>query len=337
MKIQKNISLKPYNTFGIDVNAAEFITIDNLESLIDLIVKHNKKNIFLLGGGSNMLLTKDIDQLVIKFNTKGIDIIEQDQHNVLVEVQSGENWHEFVLWSIAMDFAGVENLSLIPGNVGTAPIQNIGAYGQEVKDTIVSCTALEIQTGKMRTFTNEQCNFGYRESIFKNQLKDQYIITSVTFKLTKDNHVLKTQYGAIQAKLDIAQIQNPTIKDISQAVIAIRQEKLPDPKHLGNSGSFFKNPIITRELFESLLKKHPDMPSYPVDQNTVKVPAGWLIEKCGFKGYRKNDAGVHENQALVLVNHGNATGQEIYELSKEIQAKIQHCFGIKIQVEVNIF
>lgn len=335
--MQKNISLQPYNTFAIQALAKEFILINTEQELIKALKENNQKDLFILGGGSNMLLTQDIEKLVLKINTKGITIIQEDVDHVLVEVQAGENWHDFVLWAIDNNFGGIENLSLIPGNVGTTPIQNIGAYGVEVKDTIASCKAIDKATVSFTTFSNQDCQFNYRESIFKNELKDRYIITSVTFKLTKNKHVLKTQYGDIQAKLDLKNIKQPTIKDISDCIIQIRQEKLPDPKIIGNSGSFFKNPIISNEQFKTLIQAYPQMPNYPLQDNKVKIPAGWLIEKSGFKGCRIKDAGVHEKQALVLVNHGNATGKEILQLSKDIQAKVKELFQIEIQPEVNIF
>ncbi|MHC5310828.1 UDP-N-acetylmuramate dehydrogenase [Myroides sp. LJL116] len=335
--MQKNISLQPYNTFAIQALAKDFILINTQEELIKALKENNNRDLFILGGGSNMLLTQDIEKLVLKINTKGIAIVQQDTDHVIVEVQAGENWHEFVLWAIDNDFGGIENLSLIPGNVGTTPIQNIGAYGVEVKDTIVSCQALDIDKISFTTFSNQDCQFSYRESVFKNELKDRYIITSVSFKLTKNNHLLKTQYGDIQAKLDSQNIQYPTIRDISNSVIQIRQEKLPDPKVIGNSGSFFKNPILPKEQFERLVQEYPQIPNYPLQDGKVKVPAGWLIEKAGFKGFRIKDAGVHEKQALVLVNHGEATGKEILELSKAIQAKVRELFQIDIQPEVNIF
>jgi UDP-N-acetylmuramate dehydrogenase len=282
------------------------------------------------------LLTKDIQALVIHIDLKGKKIIKEDDDFVWVEGQAGENWHEFVLWTIDQDFGGLENMSLIPGNVGTTPIQNIGAYGAEIKDTFEYCEAIEIASEEMKVFTKEDCHFGYRESIFKNEVKDQYIITSVVFKLTKRNHTINTSYGDITAELAKNNIQNPTLKDVSNAVIAIRQSKLPDPKELGNSGSFFKNPIISRSLFEKVKAEFPDIKHYDVSEDLVKVPAGWLIEQAGFKGKRIGDAGVHKNQALVLVNYGNATGQEILDLARKIQRTVFLRYGIAIEAEVNV-
>jgi len=334
MDVQQNISLKSFNTFGIDVKARRFVDITSFNELKDVI--RSEKLFFILGGGSNLLLTKDIDELVIHLNTKGIDIVQETSNNIFIKVQAGENWHEFVLWCIENNYGGVENLSLIPGNIGTAPIQNIGAYGVELKDSMHSLEALEIDTLNTKTFTNKNCEFGYRNSVFKNELRRKFIITSVTFKLTKNTHKLNSSYGAIQSELDKGNIINPTIKDISNAVIAIRQSKLPDPKEIGNSGSFFKNPIISTTDFKNLQKTYPDAPHYIVSKNEIKVPAGWLVEQCGFKGKRFGDAGVHKKQALVLVNHGQATGEEIWNLAQKIQKTVLEKFEIQLDAEVNI-
>jgi len=334
LKIQKDISLKSYNTFGIDVKAKQFIEITSLESLKQLL--QEKNDFFILSGGSNLLLTKDIEKLVILLNLKGIEVLDSNENEVFIKVQAGENWHDFVLWCIEHDFGGIENMSLIPGNVGTSPIQNIGAYGIELKDSMHELEALEIETGTVKIFSNQACAFGYRNSVFKNELKGKYIITNVTFKLTKEKHNLNSSYGAIQSELEKNNIKNPTIKDISNTVIAIRQQKLPDPKEIGNSGSFFKNPVILKHQFRQLQHKFPEVPHYIVSETEVKVPAGWLVEHCGFKGKRFGDAGVHKNQALVLVNYGNATGQEIFELSKRIQKEVLEKFDISLEAEVNI-
>lgn len=283
-----------------------------------------------------MLLTKDIDALVIHVDLKGREVINEADGHAHVKAMAGENWHEFVLYCIENDLGGLENLSLIPGNVGTTPIQNIGAYGTEIKDTFVSCEAMEIATQQLRTFTKEECEFAYRESIFKGVLKDRYVIVSVTFRLTTIHHKINISYGDIAAELTKNGVTIPTIKDVSNAVTAIRQSKLPNPKELGNSGSFFKNPIITAEEFEKASTLHPEMPHYPVSDTRVKVPAGWLIEQSGFKGKRFGDAGVHAKQALVLVNYGNASGQELLDLSKKIQQTVLDNFGISIEAEVNI-
>jgi len=336
MNIQNNFSLKKHNTFGIDTKAKQFVAIHSVAELQEVLQKHANEPKFILGGGSNMLLTQDINALVIHIDIKGKKVIQEDADFVWVEGQAGENWHEFVLWNIENNYGGLENMSLIPGNVGTTPVQNIGAYGAEIKDTFVSCQALKIDTQEIKTFTKEECNFGYRESIFKQEVKNQYIITSVVFKLTKQQHKINTGYGDIQKELEQNHITNPTIKDVSNAVIAIRQSKLPDPKELGNSGSFFKNPIVSRELFNKAKAQHPDMKHYDVSETEVKVPAGWMIEQAGLKGYRDGDAGVHARQALVLVNYGNATGNDILNLSKLIQKTVFDKFGIAIEAEVNI-
>jgi UDP-N-acetylmuramate dehydrogenase len=330
--IQKNISLKNYNTFGIEVIAKQFVEVTSIADLKEIIT--SEKNIFILGGGSNMLLTKPIEKLVIHLNLKGVIVNDTEKEHVFVTAEAGENWHNFVLWCISQNYGGLENLSLIPGNVGTSPIQNIGAYGVEIKDTFYQLEALEIATGKIRTFTNKECNFGYRNSVFKKELKGKYIIVNVTFKLTKKHHHINISYGAIKTHLQ--NIPNPSIKDISDAVIAIRKSKLPDPKKIGNSGSFFKNPIIDRELFKKLSRNYPEIPHYVVSENEIKVPAGWLIEQAGFKGKRFGDAGVHSKQALVLVNYGNASGKEIFELAKNIQQTVKNKFNINLDIEVNI-
>jgi UDP-N-acetylmuramate dehydrogenase len=336
MQIHTNFSLKNYNTFGIEAKAKEFVTVHSNDELIEILQQYPTSKKFILGGGSNMLLTKDIDALVIHLDLKGKKVIDENDDFVWVESQAGENWHEFVLWTIDQNFGGLENLSLIPGNVGTTPIQNIGAYGVEIKDTFVLCEAIHIETQELLVFTNEKCKFGYRESIFKNEIKDEFVITSVVFKLTKRNHKLNTSYGAIEAELEKQHIKNPSLKDVSNAVIAIRESKLPNPKELGNSGSFFKNPVILKSDFEKIQQNFPEMPHYVVSETEVKVPAGWLIEQAGFKGKRFGDAGIHKNQALVLVNYGNATGQEILEVSKNIQKTIFETYGISIEAEVNI-
>lgn len=337
MKIVENQSLKPYNTFGLEVSAKYFVEAGSVQEIISALdfAKTNNLSKMLLNGGSNMLLTHDFDGLVLKLNLKGIKIVAETEDFVEVKVQSGENWHEFVKWTLQNDFGGLENLSLIPGNCGTAPMQNIGAYSVEIKDSMKELSALEIKTGETKIFTNEDCQFGYRESVFKNELKNRFIITDVTFKLTKRHHKLNTSYGAIQLELEKLNIQNPTIQDVSHAVINIRQSKLPDPKEIGNSGSFFKNPVISKDRFEQLQQQFPDISGY-VSGEEVKVAAGWLIENAGWKGKRFGDTGVHEKQALVLVNYGNATGQEIYDLSQRILDDIFDKYEIQLEREVNI-
>ncbi|MEO0059188.1 MAG: hypothetical protein RLZZ312_835 [Bacteroidota bacterium] len=336
MQIQPNIQLKPYNTFGIEAVAKKFVFIKSIDDLKIILAENQNQPKLILGGGSNMLLTKNIDALVIHIDLKGKTVASQSENHVEVTCMAGENWHEFVLWTISQNYGGLENMSLIPGNVGTTPIQNIGAYGTEIKDSMVSCQAINIKTLETTTFSNLDCKFGYRQSVFKNEVKDQYIILSVTFKLTTKTHKITYSYGDIQSEFAKNNISNPTIKDVSNAVIAIRKGKLPDPAELGNSGSFFKNPIISKKLFDTVQAKFPGIKNYPISETQVKVPAGWLIEQCGFKGRRFGDAGVHKNQALVLVNYGNATGQEILDLSKKIQQTVFDKFGIHIEAEVNI-
>ncbi len=335
-KIHTNFSLKNYNTFGIEAKAQQFVAVTSVAELISVLKQHQDEKKFILGGGSNMLLTQDIDALVIHVDLKGKKVLQENEDYVWVECQAGENWHEFVLWTLAQNYGGLENMSLIPGNVGTTPVQNIGAYGAEIKDTMTSCEAIKIDTFETKNFSNADCHFGYRESIFKQDVKDQYIITSVVFQLSKRNHKINTAYGDIQSELAKKGIENPTIQDVSNAVIAIRQSKLPDPKVLGNSGSFFKNPILLKSDFEKIHVQFPDMKYYDVSETEVKVPAGWLIEQAGFKGKRFGDAGIHKNQALVLVNYGNATGQEILAVSKDVQKTIYEKFGIQIEAEVNV-
>ncbi|WP_299519862.1 UDP-N-acetylmuramate dehydrogenase [Winogradskyella sp.] len=334
--VVENVSLKPYNTFGIDVNAKFFCNVSTVDELKHQLVKQSNNPIFILGGGSNMLLTKDIEALVLHINLKGIEILSESEDKVIVKAMAGENWHEFVLWCLKHNYGGVENLSLIPGNVGTAPIQNIGAYGVELKDVFVSCEAINIQNQTTKTFTKDDCKFKYRESVFKQELKGQYIITSVTLELAKTNHQLHTDYGAIKQELENSGIMQATIKNVSDAVIAIRQSKLPDPKDIGNSGSFFKNPVISKKQFKKLLENFPEAPSYKVSDELIKVPAGWLIEKAGFKGKRFNNYGVHNKQALVLVNYGSAKGSDIHQLAQLIQKTVKRIFDITIETEVNI-
>ena len=336
MKIFENYPLKKYNTFGIEAFAKKFVVVQSVKELKEVLLENIFEKKFILGGGSNMLFTKNIDALVIHIDLKGKKIVKENEEFVWVEAQAGENWHEFVVWTIQQNFGGLENMSLIPGNVGTTPIQNIGAYGTEIKDTFVSCAALHIENLKIKIFNLQDCNFGYRESIFKNEVKDQYIITSVIFKLTRKNHTINISYGDIQGELSKKNIAIPSLMDIGNAVTAIRQSKLPDPKVLGNSGSFFKNPLLKKSDFEIIHKKFPDMKYYEISETQIKVPAGWLIEQAGFKGKRFGDAGIHKNQALVLVNYGNASGQDILNVSREIQKTVFEKFGIEIEVEVNI-
>jgi len=333
--LKKKFSLKSLNSFGIDVNADNFCSVENLNELFKFL-KTKPSNLFILGGGSNILFTKNVEGTVLHINLKGIEILKESNLFSEVKVSAGENWHDFVLWSIDKNLGGLENLSLIPGNVGTAPIQNIGAYGVELKDNFVSCEAINLSTLEIETFTNLECKFGYRNSIFKSEKRGKYIIISVTFKLTNKNHNIKTSYGDIKKQLEKNSIKHPTIKDISDAVILIRKSKLPDPKVIGNAGSFFKNPIINSKTFSTIIKQFPNIPNYKISKEEIKIPAGWLIEKAGFKGKKFNTYGVHDKQALVLVNYGNASGKEILELSQLIQKTIITIFGIKLEREVNI-
>lgn len=336
MHIQQDFSLKRYNTFGIDAKAKFFVQVKTVQELRAILLSKEFTTKFILGGGSNMLLLTDVDALVIHIAIKGITVISEDEHHAIVKVMAGENWHEMVLWTIARNYGGLENMSLIPGNTGTAPVQNIGAYGVELKDNFISCEALEKATDTLKTFTKEDCKFGYRESFFKNEGKDQYIITSVTFKLTKTKHKLNTSYGSIEEELKKDGIKIPSIKDISNAVIAIRNSKLPNPKEIGNSGSFFKNPLVDQDTFQQFSKANPTAPFYKISESEYKIPAGWLIEQCGFKGKRFGDAGVHSKQALVLVNYGNATGAEIMDLATNIITEVEKKFNIRITPEVNL-
>lgn len=335
MMFQKNVSLLSYNTFGIEACAELFAEIESVEQLREIFKIH--KDVFLLSGGSNILLTGNVHGPVLHLNLKGREVLgPKGEDHVLVRAQAGENWHDFVMWCLDLDLGGIENLSLIPGNAGTSPMQNIGAYGVEIKDVFHELEAMEIETGRIRRFSPEDCQFGYRESVFKNELRGKYVILSVTFCLTRKNHKLVTGYGAIRSELSRRGIDRPGIRDISEVVIAIRKSKLPDPAELGNSGSFFKNPVISRSRLESLQEKHPDIPYYDVDEASVKVPAGWLVEQTGLKGKRFGDAGVHAKQALVLVNYGRATGTEILDLAERIREKVLQQFGISLEMEVNV-
>jgi UDP-N-acetylmuramate dehydrogenase len=334
MNLTHNISLRPYNTFGIDAKAKEFSVFRSADELDELVKMSGRNHFMILGGGSNILLAKDYDGYVLKNELSGIEVVHEDEHHVYVKAGAGENWHQFVLFCLERDLAGVENLSLIPGNVGASPMQNIGAYGVEIKDVFHDLEAYQIKTGRVVTFTHADCEFGYRESVFKNKHKGQYVILNVTFRLNKIPEY-NTSYGAIEDELKRMN-KRVSIQSISQAVINIRTSKLPDPAKIGNAGSFFKNPTITEKLFDGLKKDHPGVPAYPQGHGLVKVAAGWLIEQCGWKGYRKGNAGVHEKQALVLVNYGSASGREIYDLSEEIRKSVVKKFGIELEREVNV-
>ena len=336
MNIQENISLKPYNTFGIEASSklfSDFNSVKELQEILDSPYKTEPR--LVLGGGSNILLTQNFNGLTLRNNLKGIEIVKEDDSHVWVKSQGGENWHDFVLWCIDNNFAGIENMSLIPGSVGASPMQNIGAYGVEIKDVFEELEALNIETLKVEKFSHSDCNFGYRESVFKRVLKNKYIITSVTYILNKKPN-FNTSYGAIETELENMKIQDLSIKAISDAVINIRSSKLPDPKEIGNSGSFFKNPVIDNKLFEQVKANHPEVANYPAGEGKTKLAAGWLIDQAGWKGKTINNYGVHKKQALVLVNYGGATGQEIYNLSTEIIESIKEKYGIELEREVNI-
>ena len=338
MIIFNNISLKPYNTFGIEADAMIFAEMQNLQDIQMFLNSAQYKNMpkLILGGGSNVLLTKDFEGVVVKINTKGIFKVNETEQHVWLNVQSGVAWDDFVNYCIDNDFGGIENLSLIPGNVGSCPIQNIGAYGVEVKDSIDSVEVVDIKSMQMFELKNEECNFAYRSSIFKQELKDKVIIVSVTYKLTK-KHQLHLEYGAITDELNKMGIAQPTIRNVAKAVCNIRNCKLPDPKEICNAGSFFKNPSITEKDYTNLKSSFPEIPSYTQTDGTYKIPAGWLIEQCGWKGHKEGNVGVHTNQALVLVNYGNATGKEVLLLSEKIQQSVKKKFGLELQTEVNIF
>lgn len=334
MEIKENISLKPYNTFGIDVSTSQFVEVSSINELKEVLL-NNTKSLLILGGGSNLLFTTDYKGLAIKNNLKGITLVHENENEVFLKVGAGEVWHEFVLSCIKNNYAGVENLSLIPGSVGASPMQNIGAYGVEVKDLITEVEAFDLTAHTLRNFDNLECEFGYRSSIFKTALKGKYFISAVTFKLKKEPNV-NTSYGAIEGELLRLNISKPTIEDVSNAVINIRSSKLPDPKKIGNSGSFFKNPIVSEEQKNKILEKYTAAPNYIQADGDFKMAAGWLIEKCGWKGKRIDAYGVHDKQALVLVNYGGANGKDIFELSEQIIASVYTTFGIELEREVNI-
>ncbi len=335
MKILENISLKVYNTFGIDKKANFFVVVSSIDELKEALLWARARSLksLILGGGSNILLTQDQDVLLIKMEIGGIELISEDKDHLNVEVGAGENWHEFVLHAIAQQWAGIENLSLIPGTVGASPMQNIGAYGVELKDVFESLKALNRQTLEVETFSKEDCKFAYRESIFKTDLKDKYVICSVRFKLNK-KATFHLDYGAIRETIAASNSNDLTIQSVSDAVIKIRQSKLPDPKEIGNAGSFFKNPTISEEQYSGLKEIHQLIPGYVTEQG-IKVPAAWLIEQSGWKGKRFGEIGVHVHQPLVLVNYGNGDGKEIQKLAEEIQQSVWDKFKIEIQPEVN--
>lgn len=335
MEIQENASLKAYNSFGIDAKAKLLSSISTTEQALEVLNQHKSENLLILGGGSNILFTKDFDGLVLRNCIYGTNILQESDEEVIVKFGAGESWHSAVMYCIKRGFSGIENLSLIPGNCGAAPMQNIGAYGVEIKHVFQSLEALHIQSGEIRTFSNTECAFGYRESIFKNKVKGEYLILNISLKLSKQPK-FNISYGAIGQQLEKMGVEKLSIKAISDAVIHIRQSKLPDPKEIGNAGSFFKNPIIAKELLNEIQKSYPDVVNYPVDDEQVKLAAGWLIDQAGWKGYKKEDFGVHKNQALVLVNYGAAKGAQIYKLSEEILQSVKEKYNVDLEREVNI-
>ncbi len=337
MIIRENYSLKELNTFGIDISSRYFTEVSSVSGFQSLFKDPDFLNIpqLILGGGSNILFTKNFDGIVIKNNIKGIEKLREDETHIYVKAGAGEVWHEFVLYCIENSFAGVENLSLIPGSVGAGPMQNIGAYGIELKEVFFELEALHIKSGELRTFNKEACNFGYRNSVFKNEVKNQYVIVSVTFKLDK-NPSFNTSYGAIETELKAMNVSTLSLKAVSQAVCNIRRSKLPDPAIIGNAGSFFKNPEVALSQFDELKKSFPSIVGYPVKNGNIKLAAGWLIEQCGWKGKQIENYGVHKNQALVLVNYGGAEGNSIFQLSKDIRSSVKETFNVELEIEVNI-
>jgi UDP-N-acetylmuramate dehydrogenase len=339
MNLQENISLTSYNTFGIEAKARYFTPFHSVEQLAEIVAHPKLQNLvshrMILGGGSNLLFTQDFDGLVLKNEITGIEVVREDDDFVYVRAGAGENWHQFVLYCLQHNYAGVENLSLIPGNVGASPMQNIGAYGVEIKDVFYELEAFHLGDQAIQKFSLIDCAFGYRESVFKRKYKNQFAITAVTYRLRKQP-VFNTSYGAIQQELDKMGVKDLSIQVISQAVINIRSSKLPDWKVVGNAGSFFKNPQIPNEQFKLLKEQFPTIVAFPADTQHTKLAAGWLIEQCGWKGYRKGDAGCYPKQALVLVNYGNAKGEEIFELSEQIIESVKEKFGVELEREVNI-
>ncbi len=335
MQVQQNFLLKKYNTFAIDVYAKYFVEFDSVDMLQQTLQSLTNEPILILGGGSNILFTKNYEGLILKNDLRGISIIKEDEDFVYVRAGAGENWHEFVLYCLQLNLGGVENLSLIPGNIGASPMQNIGAYGVEIKDVFYELEALHLKDKTVSEFNSIDCEFGYRDSIFKRRCKDQFAILSVTFRLNKRPQYNIT-YGAIEQELKQMDVQELSIHAVSQAVINIRSSKLPDPAVIGNAGSFFKNPTIPIQKFNELKRINSDAPSYKINDDNFKIPAGWLIEQCGWKGYRRGDAGCHAKQALVLVNYGNASGEQIYKLSEEIRQSVKERFDILLETEVNV-
>ena len=337
MNIETNASLKAYNTFGIDAKTQYLVHIDREDTLIDYLNDHGlqKDKTFVMGGGSNVLFTRDFAGVVLRVELKGIDIIDEDEDYVYVKASAGEEWDDLVRFAVERNLGGLENLSLIPGNVGAAPVQNIGAYGVEQKDHFFGLEAISIREQEKRKFSKQDCKFDYRNSIFKQEYARQYIITSVTYRLDK-KPVLKTDYGAIQTELEAMKIKSPGVRDVAKAVSNIRKRKLPDPEKTGNAGSFFKNPVVSKETHDRLKEEYPGLVSFPIDEEHYKLAAGWMIEYCGWKGESVGHASVHQHQALVLINLGKAKGNEVVHLSRMIRMSIENEFGIKLEYEVII-
>jgi len=332
----KKTSLKPYNSFGVDAYASDFVIIESEKGILEFIEKNKSKDLLVLGGGTNILFKKDVDYPILKINIKGVEIINEDDNEVLLSVGAGENWNELVWWCIKNDFGGLENMVSIPGNVGSAPIQNIGAYGKEIKDVIENCRGVFIKNGSIKIFNNKECNFSYRSSIFKEELKNKFIISNVTLRLTKKNHKINYKYESLKKDLAENGVKNPTIKNIAESVRKIREEKLPNYKKIGNAGSFFKNPTIDKFKLNKIKYLYPDIISYDVGKSKYKVPAGWLIEKCGFKDIQEKKVSVYKKQALVLINLGNAKGIDIFNYSQKIKETVREKFDILLEEEVNI-
>lgn len=336
LNLQSDVSLKAFNSFGVDVRARRFVEAHNDEEVREALSLAAQLGLppLVIGGGSNLLLTRDVEALVLRMASRGIRVLEEDGDQVLVEAEAGEPWHPFVQWSLAQGLNGLENLSLIPGTVGAAPMQNIGAYGVEIKDLFAGLTALERHTGELRDFVLEECAFAYRDSLFKREA-GRWLILRVRFRLSR-RASLRLDYGPVRQRLAQMGVEVPTASDVSQAICAIRGEKLPNPAELGNAGSFFKNPVVSFELAERIRAEHADLVSYPAGDGLVKLAAGWLIERAGWKGVREGDAGVHRLQALVLVNYGNATGAQLLQLAQRIQSDILQRFGVALEIEPNV-
>ena len=335
MQITENVSLRAFNTFKMDVRARYLSAIRKSADIEPVLSESKTNSVFVLGGGSNILFTKDVNGLLLKNEIKGLVKKNENEEYVYIQAGAGENWHQFVMYCLNQNLGGVENLALIPGNVGASPMQNIGAYGVELKDVFHELEAFHLKDKALVTFNAADCGFGYRESVFKNKYKGDFLILNVTFRLSK-KHEYNITYGAIREELDKNQVETITIQSIAEAVIRIRRSKLPDPDEIGNAGSFFKNPTVSLNKFNSLRTTFPAIVGFPQNEHSVKLAAGWMIEQCGWKGYRKGDAGCHEKQALVLVNHGNASGNEIYQLSEEIKLSVMDKFGVELEREVNV-